>query len=104
MDERNAAIGRGCGDDGRAVAIDGKGLGGVALGLVDSRIGRGVDDDVGLYPVDRLADGLGIANVGLGMRAANRCPAGAGGDFEQMAADLAAGAEHENSGGHGLPP
>lgn len=46
--------------------VDAVGRGHVALGLVDRRIGGGVDDQVGLDVGDRRAQRLGTRKIGIG--------------------------------------
>ena len=47
VDQRNAGLGAGGGEIGRAGAVAGPGRLGLALGAVDRGVGGGVDDDVG---------------------------------------------------------
>ena len=66
MNERYAELLRRARHRARAIAIDGEGLGRFLLGLVDSRVGRGIDDDIGLRRGDRGLHGRRVFEIELG--------------------------------------
>ncbi len=69
MDERHVARGAGPGQGFRAAGVDRIGQIRLALGLVDGRVGRGVEHQVDLVRrLNRARQGRGIGQVDVGAR------------------------------------